>query len=117
MARTTSPNPWAAEQLVGIVGSGWQASAAQAEALAGLLRGAMPGADLVALGEVWEAAGAALSRRCGPLSAAAADHLIAGWLRLGTNRADEWRRPRDQRPKRGRASVRPTGDLSRVVAQ
>jgi hypothetical protein len=117
MASTTSLNPWAAEQLAGIVGSGWQAGAAQAEALAGLLRRAMPSADLVALGEVWEAAGAALSRRSGPLSVAAADDLVAGWLRFAARRADEWRRPRDQRPKQGRASVHPTADLSRVVAQ
>jgi hypothetical protein len=116
MASTTLPSTGAAGQSVEIVGSCWQASAAQVDALAGLLCRALPTANLVALGEVWEAAGAALSRRPGPLSPAGARDL-AGWLRVGARRADEWRRPRDQRPKQGRASVRPTGDLSRVVAQ
>ncbi len=78
---------------------------------------ALPTADLVALGEAWVAAGAALFRRPSPLSPAGAGHLLAGRLRLGARRADEWRPPRDQRPKQGRPSVRPSGYISRVVAQ
>jgi hypothetical protein len=81
------------------------------------LRRSLPAADLVALGDVWEATEAALARRFGPLAAADDEQLVAGWSRLAANRADEWRRPRVQHPKQGRASVRPTGDLSQVVAQ
>lgn len=103
--------------MVETVGSGWQASAAQADALAGPLRRALPTTDLVALGEAGVAAGVALFRRPAPLTAAAAAPLVAGWVRLGANRADQWRSPQDQRPKRRRPSARPTGDLSRVVAQ
>jgi hypothetical protein len=116
MARATSPEPWAVDQLVEIVGDRWQAGGAQADALAAMLSRALPPQDLVALGEVWEAAEDALSRQLGPLTQAAAGHLVAAWLRLGADRADG-RRPRGQRPEQGWQGVRPTGDISGVMAR
>ena len=98
-----------------IVGDGWQASAAQAGTLAALLRQVLPAHDSVALGDIWEAAVAALVLRPGPLELAAAGPLLGGWLRLGANQAAEWYRPRDRRPKRDRTSVRPVADISEVV--
>jgi len=109
MASTGSPSVWATDQLVDIVDSGWQASVGWGDALGGLLRRAQPAVDLVALGDVWEATGAVLSRRFG--------QLLAGWSRLAANRADEWHRLRDQHPKQDHATVCPIGDLSQVVAQ
>ena len=83
--------------------------------MAALLQQALPARDRVALGDVWEAAVSALSVRQGPLTRASATHLLARWLRLGANRAEEWRRPRDQRPKQGRPHVRLAGDVSELV--
>lgn len=117
MASTTSSSALATEQLMDIVGSGWQASACPGDALGGLLCRARPVADLVALGDVWEATRASLARPFGQLTPTADGQLVAGRSRLAANRADEWRWLRDQHPKQGRASVRPTGDLSQVVAQ
>ena len=51
-------------------------------ALAALLRSELAPAYLVALGEVWEAAVAALSARPGRLTRPAATRLLGSWLRL-----------------------------------
>jgi hypothetical protein len=103
--------------LVDIVDSGWQASACRGDELGGLLRLGLPAVDLVALGDVWEATGVVLSRRLGRLATTAAGQLVAGWSRLAANRADECHRLRDQHPQQDHASVRSTGDPSKVVAR
>ena len=116
MARGASPNGWAADRLVDIVGDGWWACDAQAEALAVLLRQMLPARDLVALGDVWEAAAAALSLNRGTLGRPSASYLLAQWLSLAAHRAGEWYRPREQRPQQDRPSVHPAGDLSELEA-
>ena len=80
-----------------------------------LLRSELAPAYLVALGEVWEAAVAALSARPGRLARPAATRLLGSWLRLAANRADEWHRPRHQRENAGRAVVRPEADIAAVA--
>ena len=116
MAGGASPDGWAADRLVDIVGDRWRACHAQAEALAALLRQVLPARDLVALGDVWESAVAALSLLEGPLPRATGSDLLAQWVILATNRAGEWFRPRDRRPQQGRPSVYLAGDISELAA-
>jgi hypothetical protein len=99
-----------------IVGSGWRGEIEQADGLAALLRRVVPPADLASLGEVWETATASLAAHHGPLTVSVADRLLERWRQLAQERADSWRRPRSQRRKRGRRSVHPMGDLSRVAS-
>jgi hypothetical protein len=117
MARTTEGLTKPAEELARIVAGGWQGTAAQANQLAVLLRAMLEPAQLVALGEVWEVAVADLAAHPVPLTRTAARHLVGSWLRVGANRADEWRRPRHQRAKNGRLTVRPSADITVMVAR
>ena len=116
MAREASPDGWAVGRLVDIVGDRWRACAAQAEALADLLRQVLPARDMVALGDVWESAVVALSLLEGPLARGSASDLLARWLILAANRAGEWYRPRDRRPHQGRPGAYLAGDISEPVA-
>lgn len=115
VVRLLGADGWSPADLVAIVGSGWRDDASQSDALAALLRRAVPPDDLVALGDVWETAAASLARRSGPLTLRGADRLVGEWLALAAERADSWRRPRSQRRKRGRRSECPVGDLSRAA--
>ncbi len=116
MARTPEPSPSAGEVLAQLVGEAWRGTDAQACALARVLRTELAPAHLVVLGEVWEAAVAALSARPAPLTRLTATRLLRSWLKLAASRSDEWRRPRHQRGKQGRPVVRPEADIS-VVAR
>jgi hypothetical protein len=116
VVRLLGGGAWSPADLVEIVGSGWRDDAGQSNALAALLRRAVPFRDLVALSEVWETAVASLTRGRGPLTVTGADRLVGEWLALATERADAWRRPRSQRGKPGRRSERPAGDLSRAAS-
>jgi hypothetical protein len=116
LARLLAAGGWSPADLVEIVGDGWNGQAGQADALAVLLHRAVPAADRVALGEVWEAATISLAGLPGPLTLAKAGRLVDRWRELAYERADSWRRPRSQRRKRGRRSVHPMGDLSRVAS-
>jgi hypothetical protein len=115
IVRLLSGGPWSPADLVEIVGSGWRDDAGQSDALAILLRRAVPSGNLVALADAWETAAASLTRWRGPLTVTAADQLVGESLALAAERADAWRRPRSQRPRRGRRSERPAGDLSRAT--
>ena len=117
MASTSSPSASATDQLVDVVVGAWQANVGRGDAPGGLLRRSRPAADLVALGGVREDTGAVLSRWFRPLATTANGRLVVDWSRWAALRADESRWPRIRHPKQGRASVRPTGDLSHVVAQ
>lgn len=116
MARLLAAGIWSPADLVEIVGDGWGGRGCQSEALAALLHRAVPAHNRVALGEVWESATASLAGRPGPLPLSTADRLIEQWMRLAGERADSWLRPRSQRRKKGRRSVHPMGDLSRVAS-
>jgi hypothetical protein len=116
LARLLGAGLWSPADLVEIVGDGWEGQGGQADALATLLYRAIPASDRVALGEVWETATATLADRGEPLSLATAYRLLERWRQLAEERADSWRRPRSQRRKRGRRSVHPSGDLSRVAS-
>ena len=115
MARTAQPSPTAGEALVAAVGEGWRGTDAQARALASVLRAELAPAHLLALGEAYEAAVGDLSARPAPLTRLTADRLLRSWLKLAASRADEWRRPRQQRRKQGRPAVRPQADMSAVA--
>jgi hypothetical protein len=116
LARLVAAGVCSPADLVEIVGDGWHGQGGQADALAVLLHRAVPVADRVALGEVWEAATVSLAGRPGPLTLTTAGRLLERWRQLAAERADSWRRPRSQRRKRGRRSVHPMGDLSRVAS-
>ena len=110
-------HPHRASSGTPVVTGGWQGTAAQEDQLAVLLRAMLEPAYLVALGEVWEVAVADLAALQVPLTRAVARHLLRYWFRVGASRADEWRRPRQQRAKKGRPILRPSADVTVMVAR
>ena len=60
--RLLSGGAWSPADLVEIVGSAWRDDARQSDALAMLLRRAVPSGDLLALADTWETAAASLTR-------------------------------------------------------
>lgn len=115
LARLLSNGLWSPVDLVELLGSGWADEPDQAEALAALLRLAIPPAHHVALSDVWTEA--IESVRCsGPLDRSAASRLLKRWQARAQRRADEWRRPRSQRPKKAGRCELPAGALAGQAA-
>lgn len=112
LARLLRGGAWSTNDLVEIVGPQWRGDVCQLEALAALLRLAIPPSQHHGLSDAWERAVAHLAGTIGPLSLRDAKDLVQRSRTVAAHRTESLHHPRRHRQGKGRTAELPAGDLA-----